>query len=78
MGVFASYLTLVPAYGRDYKSKAAAVADLTAGKDFRCEPQGCYGSLQDFPVGMKLEIRYNKLRSVTIVTVTEALKKGVA
>jgi len=26
--------TLVPAYGRDYKSKAAALADWNAGKDF--------------------------------------------
>ena len=26
--------TLMPAYGRDYKSKAAVQADLDAGKDF--------------------------------------------
>ncbi len=26
--------TLVPAYGRDYKSKAAVQADFDAGKDF--------------------------------------------
>lgn len=26
--------TLVPAYGRDYKSKAAVLADWEAGKDF--------------------------------------------
>lgn len=70
------YLTLVPAYERDYKSKAAVMADLLAGKDFRCEPQGCYGNLHDFQPGMQLEIRYNKLRSVMIVKVTEAMKKG--
>ena len=28
------YLTLVPAYGRDYKSKAEIQKDLDAGKDF--------------------------------------------
>jgi len=28
-------LNVVPAYGRDYKSKAAAIADWDAGKDFR-------------------------------------------
>ncbi len=27
---------LVPAYGRDYKSKKAAQADFDAGKDFTC------------------------------------------
>lgn len=27
-------ITLTPAYGRDYKSKAAAFADFEAGKDF--------------------------------------------
>ena len=28
------YLTLVPAYGRDYKSKKAVLADWDANKDF--------------------------------------------
>lgn len=27
-------MTLIPAYGRDYKSKAAVQADMDAGKDF--------------------------------------------
>jgi hypothetical protein len=27
-------MTLTPAYGRDYKSQAAALADFEAGKDF--------------------------------------------
>jgi hypothetical protein len=34
------YLTVVPAYGRDYKSKAAAVADWNAGKDFVVQDVG--------------------------------------
>ena len=29
------YITVTPAYGRDYKSKAADKADYNAGKDFR-------------------------------------------
>lgn len=33
-------LTLQPAYGRDYKSKAAVVADWQAGKDFRIASYG--------------------------------------
>lgn len=28
-------IMLVPAYGRDYKSKAAVLADFDAGKDFK-------------------------------------------
>ncbi len=27
-------MTVIPAYGRDYKSRAAVLADLKAGKDF--------------------------------------------
>jgi hypothetical protein len=30
----ANYITVTPAYGRDYKNKAQAVADWEAGKDF--------------------------------------------
>ena len=28
------YVTVTPAYGRDYKSKKAAIDDFNAGKDF--------------------------------------------
>jgi len=31
----ARYVTVVPAYGRDYKSKAEVMADWHGGKDFR-------------------------------------------
>lgn len=33
-------LTLQPAYGRDYKSKAAVLADWNANKDFRIASYG--------------------------------------
>jgi len=29
-----TYLTLIPAYGRDYKSKKEVIADFEANKDF--------------------------------------------
>ena len=32
--------TLVPAYGRDYTSRASVMADLQAGKDFRIAVSG--------------------------------------
>jgi hypothetical protein len=38
-----------PAYGRDYKSKAAVLADWNAGKDFRDALTGQYLSVRDFP-----------------------------
>lgn len=67
------YITISPAYGRDYKSKKAAIEDLKAGKDFIVESVhspycGRYCSIRDLK-GYQVEIRYNKLRNVCITTV---------
>ena len=40
-------VTVIPAYGRDYKSAAAALADWQAGKDFRIALTGQYCSIRD-------------------------------
>ena len=40
-------MTVLPAYGRDYKSKKAALADWHAGKDFVCAVSGSYLSIRD-------------------------------
>lgn len=61
--------TLVPAYGRDYKSKAAVMADWEADKDFRMEPQGCYVNktqTKDLIGGgfISVNFRYSKLQKV--------------
>lgn len=54
--------TVTPAYGRDYKSKAAALADWKAGKDFRHALTGQYLSIRDnIP---DVWIRYNRLRFI--------------
>lgn len=53
---------LVPAYGRDCKSKAEVEALFDSGKDF-ATANGPYCSKRDFPVGTRIEVRYNKLRS---------------
>ena len=37
----------VPAYGRDYKSAQAVLADWKAGKDFQDFIMGCYFSIRD-------------------------------
>ena len=60
--------SLTPAYGRDYKSKKAFLADLLAGKDFMYSTfnGGGYASIRDLAVGGSVECRYNNLRSVFV------------
>jgi hypothetical protein len=53
----------VPAYGRDYRSAAAALADWNAGKDFRDAVTGQYLSIRDDVPG-DVWIRYDKLRKI--------------
>ena len=66
-------MTIVPAYGRDYKSKKAALADWQAGKDFRIvgyrsEGGGTYVSIRDrATIEGSIQIRYYKLQRVVIV-----------
>lgn len=77
----AMYVTLVPAYGRDYKSKKAALKDWEEGKDFRIQciahrHDGSYTSVRDQAAleaeGCKLSIRYNGLAQSTPIP---AIKK---
>ena len=56
----------VPAYGRDYKSKAAVLADWQAGKDFRCAVSGRYLSVRD-ALPNQIWIRYSKLTKLVKV-----------
>ena len=64
--------TLVPAYGRDYKSSKEVKADLLAGKDFRAEPSGQMCSIRDLPAGTEVIIRYRSLRQVMVFKVPAA------
>lgn len=59
-----SELILTPAYGRDYNSKDAVLADYHAGKDFMMQPQGCYCSKRDMTDDCLIKFRYSKLRKV--------------
>ncbi len=69
-------LTLVPAYGRDYKSKKSVLADWNNGKDFTIctmmsPDDGRYINLSDAQTA-KMEtvnIRYNSLRSIAVVKI---------
>lgn len=78
-----SYLTVVPAYGRDYKSAKELRADLIGGKDFRIESfgrSGQYFSVRDLSSMQRegittLNIRYNRLTKVFPVDVDKLLKE---
>jgi hypothetical protein len=66
-----NYVTLVPAYGRDYKSKAAVQADWDANLDFTINQfghpyDGKYINKQDAATtpGVTYNIRYSKLTKV--------------
>jgi len=63
-------LTVGGAYGRDYKSKKAVLADWNANKDFQILNMGpdCgrYLSKSDTE-GMMIHVRYNALMSITSV-----------
>ena len=56
----------LPAYGRDYKSKASVLADWQAGKDFQCAITGRYLSVRD-NLPAQVWIRYSKLTKLVRV-----------
>lgn len=68
-------LTLVPAYGRDYKSEATLLADWKAGMDFRimdasCRYSGAYINQQDAlntPALREVHVRYDRLLKQAII-----------
>lgn len=64
-------LTLIPAYGRDYKSIKAVKQDWEAGKDFQIQDissswNGSYTSIKD--IHPEVKIRYYKLTKVVIIS----------
>jgi hypothetical protein len=63
--------TLVPAYGRDYKSKKAVLADFEADMDFTIESiQGstyCDRTTLIEAGAREVNIRYSNLRKVCVV-----------
>jgi hypothetical protein len=68
------FLTLVPAYGRDYKNGKEVQADWDAGKDFIINnafspDDGRYINKQDAKPGMTLNIRYKRLMNIKQIKV---------
>ena len=75
-------MTLTPAYGRDYKSKKAAVAAFKANRDFIIHDitspwDGKYASMTDlYSQGLRqVQIRYNRRRSVCVAPVEKEVTK---
>jgi len=66
------FVTLVPAYGRDYKSAKECKADFIGGRDFQIRDfqyGDCYTSVRDFAAGVRVNIRYKNLTQVCVVKV---------
>ena len=59
------YVTVTPAYGRDYKSKREAKEAWLEGKDFQVQPSGQYCSKDSpFPKGTIIMCQYRKLTQI--------------
>lgn len=63
------YVSAVPAYGRDYTSKKAVLADWEAGKDFLTVGIGAggYVSKADKPKDVILNVRYKNQTQVCVI-----------
>jgi len=72
-----STLTLLPAYGRDYKSKKAFINDIEANKDFLICNTSSYinkAQFKDLNIN-EFRIRYNNLRQIKMVNIKKDLRK---
>jgi len=74
------YLTVIPAYGRDYRSVAAVRKAWTEGKDFQVADitskwDGSYVSCKDIGEDIHVLARYNKLTRVVEVSPIKAGSK---
>lgn len=67
-------ITVVPAYGRDYKTLEEALKDWNEEKDFliadaSCPWDGAYVNKPQLSPGDRVKIRYNKRTQAKMVTV---------
>tara|TARA_Y100001972_G_C7387308_1_gene202458 strand:- start:237 stop:455 length:219 start_codon:yes stop_codon:yes gene_type:complete len=71
-----SYLTLLPAYGRDYKSKKSIINDLNSLKDFVISHTGQYINKPQFKELniISFNVRYDQQRKITNINIKD-LKK---
>jgi len=69
-------LTLLPAYGRDYKSKKAIINDLNALKDFIVSHTGQYINKPQFKENniISFNVRYNNQLKITNINIKDLNK----
>ena len=69
-------LTLLPAYGRDYKSKKAIINDLNALKDFIVSHTGQYINKPQFKEHniISFNVRYNNQKKITNINIKDLNK----
>ena len=67
------FLTLLPAYGRDYKTKKSIINDLNALKDFIVSHSGQYINKQQFnELGItSFNVRYSQQRKITNIKIKD-------
>ena len=68
-----SFITLLPAYGRDYKSKKSIINDLKALKDFIVSHTGQYINIQQFKELniSSFNVRYDSQRKITNIKIKD-------
>ena len=68
-----NFITLLPAYGRDYKSKKAIIEDLNNNRDFLESTTRKYINKQQFKeLGItSFNVRYDQQRKITNIKIKE-------
>ncbi len=74
-----NFLTLLPAYGRDYKTKKSIINDLNSLKDFIVSHSGQYINKQQFnELGItSFNVRYSQQRKVTNIKIGDLKKWNI-
>lgn len=73
--------SLIPAYGRDYRAKAAILSDLATGKDFSLQTYDGAGYVTAdeldrlHPAGWLAQARYQKFRKVCMIASAQVAKE---
>ncbi len=64
-----SHITVIPAYGRDYKSKKEILADWVSHKDFQCVGFHGEGYVCDTDItNSDINVRYARQTKVAVLT----------
>ena len=68
-----NFITLLPAYGRDYKSKKSIINDLNALKDFVISHTGQYINKPQFKELQisSFNVRYDQQRKITNIKIKD-------